>query len=161
MKQFQLQTEVRLARHINDVFAFFAEARNLEDITPAFLKFNVLTPAPIEMAAGTLIDYRLSLRGVPIRWRTRIDEWDPPVRFVDFQLSGPYRLWRHEHTFTPVLGGTLCTDRVTYAVPGGPGVERLVECLFVRRDVERIFQFRRQRLIERFGLLSESGRASA
>lgn len=153
MREFEYKAEVRLARPIDEVFAFFADAHNLEAITPAFLRFHVLTPAPIRMAAGTLIDYRLSLRGVPIRWRTRIDHWEPPHRFVDLQLKGPYRLWHHEHTFSSVSGGTLCADHVRYAVPGGPGVERLVERLFVRRDVERIFEFRRERLGERFGIV--------
>lgn len=157
MHRFQYSTEVGLARPIEEVFAFFADAHNLESITPAFLRFHVLTPAPIPMAAGTLIDYRLSLRGVPIRWRTRIDVWEPVHRFVDLQLRGPYRLWHHEHTFESIPGGTKCRDVVTYAVPGGPGVERLIERLFVRRDVERIFRYRRERLVERFGLVGGGG----
>jgi ligand-binding SRPBCC domain-containing protein len=151
MHEFEFRTDIRLARPIDEVFAFFADAHNLESITPTFLRFHVLTPAPIRMSPGTLIDYRLSLRGVPIRWRTRIESWEPPLRFVDLQLSGPYRLWHHEHTFTTIPGGTLCCDRVRYAVPGGPGLERLVERYLVRRDVERIFEYRRARLIERFG----------
>jgi hypothetical protein len=88
-----------------EVFAFFADAFNLEAITPQFLRFRVTTPAPIPMAPGALIDYRLSLYGVGFRWRTRIEVWEPGVRFVDVQLSGPYRLWRHTHTFEDAPGG--------------------------------------------------------
>jgi hypothetical protein len=98
------------------------------------------------MRAGAEIDYRLRVHGLPIRWRTRIESWQPERRFVDVQLRGPYRLWHHTHEFEEVAGGTLCRDVVRYAVPGG----RLVERLFVRRDVERIFEFRRRALIELF-----------
>ncbi|MBX3315823.1 MAG: SRPBCC family protein [Phycisphaeraceae bacterium] len=150
MRTFTLNTELWLPRSPEDVFPFFADAHNLETITPPFLRFSVLTPAPIHMATGTLIDYRLRLRGVPIRWRTRIAAWEPPHRFIDEQLKGPYRLWHHEHLFMPEDGGTRCVDRVTYAVPGGPGLEGLIERGFVRRDVERIFEYRRARLAELF-----------
>ena len=134
------QAELWLPRPRPEVFAFFAEARNLEAITPPWLKFEVLTPAPIAMRAGTLIDYRLRLHGFPIRWRTEITLWEPPVRFADTQLRGPYRLWEHTHTFVEKDGGTLCRDEVRYAVPGGALIERL----FVRRDVERIFAHRQE-----------------
>ncbi len=153
MHVFEFRTQMKLSSPIGEVFDFFADARNLEAITPPFLRFKVLTPSPIAMAPGTLIDYRLSLRSVPIRWRTRIDAWEPPSRFVDLQLKGPYRLWHHEHTFKAEGSATRCFDVVRYAVPGGPGVERLVERLFVRRDVERIFEYRRERLGERFGIV--------
>lgn len=129
------------------VFPFFAEAANLERITPQWLSFRIVTPQPIEMSAGTLIDYRLRLHGVPLRWRTRIAVWEPPRRFVDEQIRGPYRLWVHEHLFEPSADGTLCRDRVTYAVPGG----WLIDSLFVRREVERIFAFRRTALIRALG----------
>lgn len=140
-----------LPRTPEEIFPFFADAHNLEAITPGYLRFEVLTPAPITMGVGTLIDYRLRVRGVPIRWRTRIAEWDPPRRFVDEQIRGPYRLWRHEHTFVADRGGTRCEDLVTYAVPGGPVLGRVVERLWVRRDVEGIFAFRTERLEEIFG----------
>jgi len=129
-----------------EMFSFFANASNLEAITPASLHFVTLTPPPVEMCVGTLIDCKLRLRGFPIRWRTRIAEWEPPFRFVDEQLRGPYRQWIHEHTFEERDGGTLAKDRVRYAVPGG----WLIEKLFVRRDIERIFAFRRQKLAEFF-----------
>jgi ligand-binding SRPBCC domain-containing protein len=110
------------------------------------LDFRVVTPEPIEMQVGTLIDYRLKLRGLPFGWRTRITAWEPPHRFEDTQLKGPYRLWVHEHTFEPHPQGTLCTDRVRYAVPGGP----LVHWLLVRRDVEAIFDYRERVLRDIF-----------
>jgi ligand-binding SRPBCC domain-containing protein len=146
---FHFETSLWLPRPRGEVFAFFADAANLEAITPPWLKFHVLTPPPITLQAGALIDYRLRVHGVPLRWRTRIAVWEPPVRFVDEQLRGPYRRWVHEHTFEERDGGTLCRDRVEYDVLGG----RLIERLFVRRDVETIFAYRKERLTERFGPL--------
>ena len=129
-----------------DVFPFFADARNLEAITPPFLSFAVVTPEPIEMRVGTLIQYRLRLHGVPISWLTSIQAWDPPHRFIDTQVTGPYGLWHHTHTFEPHPDGTLMRDVVRYAIPFGP-LGELAHRLFVARDVERIFDFRRQELI--------------
>lgn len=151
MRTFTLHTELWLPRTREEIFPFFADAYNLESITPPILNFSVLTPKPIEMHAGTLIDYRLKLRGIPIRWRTRIAAWEPPYRFIDEQLKGPYRLWHHEHLFKPENGGTRCIDHVTYAVPGGPGLERLAEKVFVRRDVHAIFKYRERKMLELFG----------
>jgi ligand-binding SRPBCC domain-containing protein len=142
MKEFTLHTEVWLPRPRDEVFAFFADAQNLDALTPPWVKFAMLTPGLIEMHAGTLIDYRLRVHGIPIRWRTEISEWQPPHHFVDRQLRGPYTLWHHTHTFEERNGGTLCVDRVRYRPRGGT----LVQWLFVRRDVERIFQYRQQRL---------------
>ena len=147
MKELTLQTELWLPRPRDEVFAFFADARNLEALTPPWLNFEVLTPAPIAMRPGTLIDYRIRVHGLPIRWRTEIAEWDPPHQFVDRQLRGPYTLWHHTHTFEERDGGTLCLDHVRYCPRGGA----LVNWLFVRRDVERIFQYRQQRMQELFG----------
>jgi ligand-binding SRPBCC domain-containing protein len=118
-----------------------------EQWLPPFLNFQVLTPKPVHMFAGTRIDYRLRLHGIPIRWKSEISEWDPPRRFVDRQLSGPYRLWHHLHTFEEVEGRTLVRDVVDYSVPGG----RIVNWLFVRRDLTRIFTFRRLQLEAFFG----------
>lgn len=151
MKESAPRFEVWLPRSRSEVFPFFAEARNLEAITPPWLRFEVLTPAPIEMCAGTLIDYRIRVHGIPLRWRTEIAVWEPPYRFVDVQLRGPYTLWHHTHTFEERDGGTLCTDHVRYRPRGGA----LVNWLFVRRDVERIFRYRQERLKEIFG--SRSG----
>lgn len=131
-----------LPRH--EVFDFFANAENLEAITPPWLHFQILTPTPIQIQQGTLIDYKLRLRMIPIRWRTEIAVWDPPCRFVDRQLRGPYRKWIHEHTFEQTENGTWMTDRVDYTVPGGV----LVHTLAVRRDLLKIFEYRRRLLAE-------------
>ncbi len=147
MKEFTFEAETCVPHPRSEVFPFFAEARNLQTLTPPWLKFEVLTPAPIVLRAGTLIDYRITVHGLTIRWRTEIAEWDPPHRFVDVQLCGPYTLWHHTHTFEESDGGTLCRDRVRYRPRGGA----LINWLFVRRDVERIFQYRQQRLWEIFG----------
>lgn len=130
-----------------EVFPFFADAHNLEAITPSLLKFEVLTPKPIEMREGLILDYRLRVRGVPIRWRTEILDWDPPRGFVDNQLRGPYALWHHTHTFEPIDGGerTRCTDIVRYRPRGGP-LAALINRFFVQRDVLAIFQHRFEKL---------------
>ena len=143
----RLDSELSLALPRAEVFPFFADAFNLEAITPPWLRFRILTPHPIEMGVGTLIDYRLRLHGIPVRWQTAITAWEPPSRFVDEQLVGPYRRWVHEHTFEDRGGATLVRDRVDYEVTGGALVERL----FVQRDLERTFAFRRaalRRLLE-------------
>jgi ligand-binding SRPBCC domain-containing protein len=127
------------------VWAFFAEPRNLEAITPDFLRFRVVTPGGIAMRAGALIDYRISLHGVPMAWRTRIEEVVPGTSFVDVQLRGPYRLWRHTHRFSDVPGGTRVDDRVEYALPLGP-VGAVARALFVARTLDRIFDHRRARV---------------
>ena len=142
MKEYTLRAEQWLPRPRDEVFAFFADARNLEALTPPWLKFEVLTPAPIEMRPGALIDYRIRVHGLPIRWRTEITEWSPPHRFVDVQLNGPYTLWHHTHTFEERDGGTLCRDDVRYRPRGGA----LMNWLFVDRDVKMIFDFRQERL---------------
>jgi ligand-binding SRPBCC domain-containing protein len=127
-----------------EVFPFFADAHNLEAITPPWLGFRVATPRPIAMRAGTLIEYRLRLRGLPLAWLTRIAEWTPGVRFVDEQLSGPYRLWHHTHEFEPDgAGGTLMRDTVRYALPCWP-LGEVAHALLVRRDLAAIFDHRRE-----------------
>jgi ligand-binding SRPBCC domain-containing protein len=128
------------------LFPFFADVTNLEAITPPFLRFEVLTP-DVEVRAGAIIDYKLRVHGIPLRWRSEITVWEPPHRFVDEQRRGPYRRWHHEHRFEEKDDGTLCIDTVDYAVLGGA----LIETLFVRRDVERIFAFRQTKLQELFG----------
>ena len=138
MKTFSFEDELVVPAALDEVFPFFAEARNLEKLTPPWLRFEVLTEGPIEMAEGTLIDYRIRWRGIPLRWRTEIEVWEPPHRFVDRQIRGPYRLWRHEHLFTDRGDGTSIIDRVEYAPIGGTLAQRLV----VARDVERIFAYR-------------------
>jgi ligand-binding SRPBCC domain-containing protein len=137
-----LEREQVVAAPLADVFSFFAQAQNLERLTPPWLRFRVLTSEPIRMAAGTVIRYRLSLRGVPLGWTSRIDEWEEGRGFVDRQVSGPYRTWVHRHEFAPFGDGTVVRDRVRYALPSGR-IGSIAHAAFVRRDLERIFDYRR------------------
>ena len=146
MKIREFKSELWLPLPPAGLFPFFGDATNLDAITPPWLNFRILTPMPIAMREGALIDYGLRVRGLPLRWRTRISTWQPPLRFVDEQLRGPYRLWIHEHTFELRNGGTLARDLVRYAVP----FDWLTHRWFVRRDIERIFQFRAAELKRRF-----------
>lgn len=152
MRTFELHSSVTLPRPLDAVFPFFSDARNLERLTPPWLRFSVLTPGPIEMRPGATIDYRLRLRGVPLRWRSEITVWEPPFRFVDEQRRGPYRLWIHEHRFEEVDGRTLARDDVRYAVPGGWLADRLL----VRRDLQRVFEYRRAVLRDLFGTVPDT-----
>ncbi len=147
MRLFKLHSRLWLPKRLPQVFGFFADASNLERITPPWLKFELRDPNPIDVRKGVLIDYRLRLRGVPISWQSEITTWDPPHRFVDEQRRGPYRVWTHEHRFTERGGQTLAEDIVSYAVPGGWIAERLL----VRRDLEKIFKYRRATLRDIFG----------
>jgi ligand-binding SRPBCC domain-containing protein len=146
MKIREFQTELWLPIPPEELFPFFADAANLDAITPPWLNFRIVTPPPIEMREGALIDYRLRVHGIPLRWRTRINVWQPPHRFVDEQLRGPYRQWIHEHAFEASDGGTLARDVVGYAVP----LEFLLHRWFVRPDIEKIFRFRSEALRKRF-----------
>jgi hypothetical protein len=137
-------------RPLPEVFGFFSDAANLDALTPPFLHFRILTPMPIELRAGARLDYQLSLFGVPVRWRTRITAWQPGERFVDEQESGPYAIWRHTHEFEARGSSTLMRDVVDYSLPLGPA-GAVAHALFVRRTLERIFDFRRDavaRLLE-------------
>ena len=141
-----------LAAPLPTVFEFFSNARNLELITPPWLRFRVLTEGEIAMARGTQINYRLRLRGLPLRWRSEITAWEPPHRFVDEQVKGPYRTWHHEHRFEVEErpngeSVVIASDEVHYQAPGGWLVNRLL----VAPDVRRIFRYRTERLRERFG----------
>lgn len=148
MKVHRLERRQRLPLPAARAFAFYADALNLEAITPPWLAFRIANPGPIAMGQGTLIDYRLRLHGVPIRWRTRIEAWEPPRRFVDVQLHGPYALWEHTHTFEPAGDdAVVIADRVRYALPFGV-LGRLAHALFVRRDLERIFDYRHRAVAE-------------
>lgn len=135
-----------LPRSRNELFRFFGDAFQLESLTPPLLHFRVITPAPIVMRPGLTIDYRLRLRGLPLRWRSLIEIWNPPEQFVDVQLVGPYRAWRHQHMFEEVSEGTWCTDLVDYRVPCG----WLIEPWLVRSDLRKIFTYRQQVLAELF-----------
>lgn len=145
MRVREFQCELWLPRRPEEIFPFFSDAANLEAITPGWLNFQTLTPQPIAMREGALIDYRLRVRGIPLRWRTHIAVWRTPHRFVDEQVRGPYRMWVHEHTFEARDGGTLARDYVRYAVPFDFLMQR-----WVRRDIERIFRFRQEVLRKKF-----------
>lgn len=145
MKIYEFTTSQVLPRPRDEVFDFFADATNLGDLTPPWLHFEICAH-PERIQRGARIDYRLRVHGIPLRWRTLISAWDPPHRFVDEQLRGPYRLWHHEHRFESVDNGTRVQDRVRYSPLGG----RLIHWLFVRRDVTRIFAYRADALAKRF-----------
>lgn len=153
MREHILRTEQTLAAPIGKVFDFFADAGNLEAITPPYLRFKIVSPMPVQMKAGALIDYSLKLHGVRFGWKTRITAWEPGVRFVDQQIKGPYTLWVHEHTFASVPGDparTLVRDQVRYAHPGW-FLEPLIHDRFVRPRLDEIFAYRAEatrRLIE-------------
>jgi ligand-binding SRPBCC domain-containing protein len=140
-----LHTDVIVPASLEETFDFFSQASNLEQLTPAWLNFRIRTPLPLQMREGLVIEYRILLYGVPIPWTTRIDAWEPGVRFVDRQLRGPYRWWRHEHRFETVTGGTRVVDDVEFL----PRLAWLTHGK-VRRDVERIFDYRKQALRRSF-----------
>jgi len=150
MKTHRLRRVQLLPRPRAEVFAFFEDATNLAVLTPPFLGFEILTPPPIVMQAGTLIDYRIKLFGAPMRWRTEIEIYEPRERFVDRQLRGPYELWRHTHVFRDVAGGTEMIDEVDYAVGFGP-FGSIARRLFVERTLERIFDYRAETVGRLFG----------
>ena len=148
MRVRNFESQLWLPQPREEVFAFFCDPANLDAITPPWLNFRTVMPGPIEMHVGTTIDYKLRIHGFPVRWRSEITAWEPPVRFVDEQVRGPYRLWIHEHTFAERDGGTLVGDRVQYAVP----FDWFTHSLLVRPDVERIFRYRSDMLRRRFGV---------
>jgi len=134
----------------DEVFAFFAKPENLATLTPSWLGFEMLTPSPVPMHSGALIDYRIRLGPVPLRWRTMITAFEPPHRFVDEQLLGPYSYWHHTHEFADRRGGTVITDRVRYLMPLG-ALGRLAHVVAVRRQLAAIFGMRRREIARRFG----------
>lgn len=141
----RLERSQLIEHPIEEVFAFFSNAANLEALTPSFLRFRILTPMPLEMKKGAEIVYQIRLFGVPMKWRTRITEWEPGRRFVDEQESGPYAVWRHLHEFEAQGEKTMMRDVVDYREPLGP-LGQLAHHLFVRRTVKKIFDFRREAL---------------
>ncbi len=143
---FRLRSSVLLEHSRESLFAFFSDAFQLQRITPDWLNFRILTPAPIIIQRGSLIDYQIRLHGIPIRWRSEIASWEPPYAFSDRQVNGPYRQWEHLHRFESLATGTLASDDVCYRVPGG----RLMNWLLVEKDLIRIFEYRRQRMQELF-----------
>ena len=147
MRIFHFQSRLWLPRPRSEVFEFFSNALNLEGITPPWLQFRVVTALPIRVYKGAEIEYRLRIRGIPVGWRSRITVWDPPHCFVDEQVTGPYRMWIHEHRFIDDSGGTSCEDNVQYAPLGGAFMNKLI----VEKDVRKIFAYRSDRLQETFG----------
>lgn len=147
-----LERTQRVDLPVDRAFSFYGDAHNLERITPLWLGFEVTTPRPIEMGVGTLIEYRLKLHRVPVRWRTRIEAWDPPHRFVDVQVRGPYSLWEHTHTFEEDgPGATIIRDRVRYSIPFGP-LGELADRLLVQQDLKQIFDYRRDAVARELGV---------
>lgn len=145
MRVHELRREMALPRSRGEVFAFFSDPANLDAITPPWLRFRTVTESPIEMRSGVLIDYKMNIHGFPIRWQSRITVWEPPVRFVDEQVRGPYRLWIHEHSFRESHGVTVVTDYVRYALP----IDWIVRRFLVEPDLERIFAYRANKLRDR------------
>jgi ligand-binding SRPBCC domain-containing protein len=149
MKTYFFKQETHIPHPLETVFHFFSNAENLNRLTPPHLDFEILTPLPIQMAEGTLIDYQLKIYKIPIKWKTKIIAWEPPYRFIDAQLKGPYRKWIHEHKIEATDDRTKMTDTVEYAIPGGifsPAINNL----FVRRDIQKIFNFRESQLLTIF-----------
>ena len=134
---------------MEEVFAFFSDANNLQAITPKQLHFRILTPGPIQLETGARIDYQLKLYGVPVKWATLIESWEPPQHFVDVQLRGPYRVWRHTHRFAAEGTGTRISDDVDYELPFG-SLGRVVEALWARREIGKIFKYRTGVIARRF-----------
>ena len=139
---YRMRAQCIVSRELDEIFAFFADAVNLERLTPPWIRFQVLTPQPIAMSVGLLIDYKLRIRGMPMRWQSEITAWEPQTYFVDEQRRGPYTFWRHEHRFKLCAEGTRVFDDVYYGVPGGA----IVHALVVRRDINSIFRFRQHAL---------------
>jgi len=142
-KRYRLERQQLIAAPREQVFEFFSKAENLEKLTPPFLRFRILTSLPIEMKRDQLIEYRIGLGGVPMKWLTRISEWQPPQRFVDEQRHGPYRYWHHSHEFEEADSGTSMRDVVEYELPLGP-LGQLAHALLVQRLLQRIFDYREQ-----------------
>jgi ligand-binding SRPBCC domain-containing protein len=147
MKIYSLECEMPAPVSVREAFEFFQDPHNLSRITPPSLDFRIVTPDPIEMRKGAEIDYRIRLAGIPVNWKTVITEYEPPFFFVDEQARGPYRYWRHRHSFHPTEGGTVVGDRVEYALPFG-WLGRVVHRLAVRRELHRIFAYRQEALTE-------------
>lgn len=152
---YTLRREQWIARPIDEVFAFFADARNLEEITPPWVGFKILSMSTDSIEEGTIIRYRLRLHGIPVHWRTEICKWNPPYSFVDEQTTGPYKKWRHTHRFEAHGSRTKMIDEVQYLLPFG-FLGRIVHAVKVRQDVSRIFDYRCQRIDGLFGQRRES-----
>jgi ligand-binding SRPBCC domain-containing protein len=142
---YTLQREITVPQPLPVVFEFFSKAQNLEILTPPWLRFQILTPQPIMMRPGATIAYQLRVRGIPLRWLTEIERWDPPYEFIDIQIKGPYKFWRHTHRFRELESGTRIADIVDYTLPFGV-LGRMVHHLQVAKDLAMIFDYREQRV---------------
>ena len=150
MKVYTLNKEQKVQKNILDVFDFFSKPENLAILTPKRMGFTILTPSPIEMKEGTLIDYTVKIMCIPIRWRTLITKYAPPNIFIDQQLKGPYSMWHHTHTFEKINDKeTLIKDTITYGVPFG-FIGNIVNFLYIKKDLEFIFSYRKQKIEEIF-----------
>jgi ligand-binding SRPBCC domain-containing protein len=154
MKVYELKRQQKIALPLEQVFSFFERPENLAKLTPPSLGFQILTPSPIEMKSGCLIDYIVRIMGLPVRWTTLITDYDPPHRFADVQLKGPYSYWHHTHLFEAVEGGTVMTDTVRYALPFG-WLGRIAQALAVKGQLRRIFHYRSEVLLEHLGPAAE------
>ncbi len=148
MKVYTLKKEQKISKGISDVFDFFSKPENLAKITPSKMRFKILTPVPIEMKEGALIDYTVRVLGFPIRWRTLITKYEPPNIFIDQQLKGPYSLWHHTHTFTKISDSeTLIKDIVVYTIPFS-FFGRIIHSLYIKRDLDKIFSYRKDKIAD-------------
>jgi ligand-binding SRPBCC domain-containing protein len=146
VKTYRLEREQIVNSPVRETFAFFANPKNLDALTPGFLRFRFVGEPPATLTAGAVLHYRIRLYGVPVDWQSRIEVWEPPACFVDLELRGPYSMWRHTHTFEDAGGGrTLVKDSVEFALPMGP-LGTIAYYLFVARSLERIFDFRAERM---------------
>lgn len=141
--------ETIIDRPLNEVFDFFSKAENLNEITPADMQFKILTPLPINIHKGTLIDYRIKVNGIPFKWRTEITSWNPPYQFIDTQVKGPYSIWIHEHIFEERDGKTYMKDIVKFKSPGWI-LEPIIHTLFIEKKVKAIFNYREEQLLRIF-----------
>lgn len=150
MEPYIFKAEQTINASLKETFDFFSKAENLEKLTPPILRFEILTQLPIQIVQGTIIDYKIKLRGVPIKWKTVIEVWEPQVKFVDNQLKGPFKLWHHTHEFKSLgENKTLMKDTVRYLLPFGI-LGQLVHPLLVKPDVEKIFAYRNTVIEETF-----------
>ena len=147
--QFTIERRQVVPMPLAETFAFYAEPRNLARITPRWLHFRMVCGESLTMRKGLRIHYRIRPFGIPQRWTSEITEFDPPHRFVDEQIEGPYRSWRHVHEFREVAGGTEIFDRVAYELPLGP-LGRIAHALVVRRQLQSIFGYRERTIARLF-----------
>lgn len=152
MKYRLFKDETLIDATLEDAFDFFCKAENLERLTPDFLQFKIVTPLPVEMREGQIIDYKLKIHGISVKWQSVISEWNPPNGFVDKQIKGPYRLWIHRHTFESLGSRTRMVDEVKYLSPGFI-LEPIINKLFVEKDIRKIFDYRKREMSKIFKIV--------